>query len=96
MKKFKDGDDIDCNMLEEGEIIKFENHYLKVKKFEGVGNACNYCFFKHLKYCNLLLTCSIYTIPDEYGNQELGYEVVFEEISEIEALILLGDKDENV
>lgn len=92
MKKFKDGDNIDCNMLEEGEIIKFENHYLKVKKFEGVGNPCDYCFFKYLKYCNLLLDCSIYTTPDGYGNQELDYEVIFEEISEIEAMILTGDE----
>ena len=100
MKKFKDGDDIDCNMLEEGEIIQFENHYLKVKIFEGVKNPCKQCFFQNEEYhirCGYHIECSVYTTNfDEYENQELDYEVIFEEISEIEALVLLGDKNEKI
>lgn len=75
MKEFTKYDLIDSEQLKNGEIIKFENHYLKVK--EDI--FCNNCFFKENKNYDCYETT--------YCHRN-GSAILFEEISEIEALIL--------
>lgn len=79
MKKFNKNEYIDYEDVEIGEIIQFNNHYLKVKE----DDSCQNCFFgENEKYdCNTLIGC--------IGRN--GEEINFEEISEIERLIMYGD-----
>lgn len=94
MKKFKKGDFIDCYTLKDYEVIKFENHYLMVKENENSG--CKNCFFNTNEcngYCGYNVTCTRYCSSSDGFFEEIDYEIKYEEISEIEALIFLEDEE---
>lgn len=68
-----------------GNIIKYKNVYLKIKTQE----SCDNCFFINEFGCNL---------PDEnecfyYGGGKIP--IIFEEMSPIEAMVLMEEKDGN-
>lgn len=93
MKTFKKGDFIDCYTLKDYEVIKFENHYLMVKENEN--SACKNCFFnidKRNGDCGYNVTCTRYYSSSDGFFEEIDYELKYEEISEIEAMILTGDE----
>ena len=52
MKKFKKGDYIDCYTLKDYEVIKFEDHFLMVKKNEN--NSCKNCFFNTNEHSTII------------------------------------------
>lgn len=81
MQEFTKNDYIEYEDVEIDEIIKYENHYLIVKK----SDSCKNCFFnEHDKYnCNIRANC--------IGRN--GEEINFEELTEIEMLIILGEKN---
>lgn len=64
------------------EIFKYKDSYLRV--VELTGHSCSDCYFAYSIECNKM---SCRTLDD--------YSVMFQELSEIEALILKGDKNEN-
>ena len=66
-----------------GEIIKYKDVWLKAIEHE----SCNKCFFKSENCFKTLkeIHCRCYS----------DNAISFEEISEIEALVLQGDKNEN-
>lgn len=80
MQEFNKDEYIDYEDVVVDEIIKFDNHYLKVKKTD----SCKNCFFsENDKYnCNIRANC--------IGRN--GEEINFEELTEIEMLIILGGK----
>lgn len=81
MQEFTKDDYIEYEDVEIDEIIKFDNHYLIVKE----DDSCQNCFFgENEKYdCNTLIGC--------IGRN--GKEINFEELTEIEMLIILGEKN---
>lgn len=83
MKKFTKNAYINSECLKNNEIIKFESHYLRIKE----DTFCNNCFFKKNKNydCYQMIYCQ----------RKDGSTILFEELTEIERLILLeGEKNE--
>ena len=84
MKEFAKNAYINSECLKNNEIIKFESHYLRIKE----NPFCDNCFFKKNKNydCYQVIYCQ----------RKDGSMILFEELSEIETLILKGDANENI
>ena len=94
MKKFKKGDYINCDDFADNEIIKFENHYLIVKENES--GTCEKCFFNNYELNGgyaFNIQCTKYNSPNY---TDTDYDIIYEKLSEIEVMILTGDKDESL
>lgn len=81
MKKFTKNAYINSECLKNNEIIKFESHYLRIKE----DTFCNNCFFKKNKNydCYQMIYCQ----------RKDGSTILFEELTEIERLILLEEEN---
>lgn len=67
-----------------GEIVKFKQDYLRVV----TSTMCEECYFyDNVCTCPKLILCTRVTRSDKK-------DIIFEEISKIEALILQGDNDD--
>lgn len=70
------------NYVDIGEIFKYKDSYLRAVEFTG--HSCSDCYFVYSEECDDMACRTL----DSFG-------VMFQELLEIEALILKGDKNEN-
>lgn len=64
------------------EIFKYKDSYLRA--VELTGHSCSDCYFAYSTECDKVSCCTL-----DSNN------IMFRELSEIEALVLLGDNNEN-
>lgn len=64
------------------EIFKYKDSYLRA--VELTGHSCSDCYFAYSTECDKVSCCTLNS-----------NNVMFQELSEIEVLILKGDKNEN-
>lgn len=64
------------------EIFKYKDSYLRTVEIKG--HSCSDCYFAYSKECDKVSCCTL-----DSNN------IMFQELSEIETLVLLGDNNEN-